>query len=326
MRLIGVGLTTTVDLHGDCFTREALLEAQAQINGPACASVGLEHDSTIPPLGKVTAAEIQDREEGVTELIITQEIFENESRLILPDGTILFKAESDADRRPFKTPEGEEETSLSVDPHSFPAGTSPEAFFEAVAAQSDLAPFVRHTRFRKSAIPDAEPVIAIGKLAVTAFLGKKLVEKISDRLAEAISNDVAKLYALFRTAVLTFARYPWNRPACYVIQLSGEPFVEFVAKTSNPDSLINALTVEHCAAALDKALTLERILGATKVQFLLNDQGQWEFNFLLTLDGAVIGTEASYRRRGTVLRGFVQRATERGTVGRRLPLADGNDV
>src|SRR5262249_50202139 len=142
-----------------------------QINGPACISVGLEHDSTIPPLGKVLAAEIHDRSDEVTELIVTQEIFERESRLTLPDGTMLFKAESDSDRRPFRMPDADDQTALYVDPNSFPSGDTPGTFFDSVAAETGSGAFLRHTHFRKAFMPDPELVISLGKLAVGAFLG-----------------------------------------------------------------------------------------------------------------------------------------------------------
>src|SRR6266545_2345053 len=318
MKLIGVGMTTSVDRHGDCFTRNALLQAQALMNGPACLSVGLEHDYTVPSLGKIIAAEIRDRPAGVTELVLTQEIFDQESWATLPDGTVLFKAESDTDRRPFRTPTGRDETELSVDPNSLPAGTSPEAFFQIVAAEHGVAPFVPGTHFRKSMVPDPELAITIGKLFVAGFLGKKLIDKVVERVGEVASEDAVKLYRLVRTAIITFARYPWNRPVCYILQLPGDPFIEFVAKTSSPQRFLDALAPAQCGAAVEQALSLDHRFGVSRVQFLLDEHGKGEFNFLLTRDGAVIGTEASYARRGVVLRGFVERATAAADADRRL--------
>jgi len=326
MKLVGVGMTTSVDRHGDCFTRDALLQAQALMNGPTCLYVGLEHDYTVPPLGKVVAAKIRDRPDGVTELVVTQEIFERELWATLPDGTALFKAESETDRRPFSMPADRDDTELSVDPNSFPASASPDAFFQAVAADASATTFVRGTHFRKSMVPDPELVVTIGKMLVASFLGKKLIDKVVERVGEAASEDALKLYRLLRNAILTFARYPWNRPVCYIVQLPGDPFVEFVAKTSSPEHLIDALATGHCRDAVEQAISLDRLFGVRRIQFLLDDDGKWEFNFLLTRDGAVIGTEASYARRGVVLRGFVERATAAAPADKRLPPVDQEDV
>lgn len=312
-------MTTAVDAHGDRFTRDALTQAETQINGPTCLPVGLEHDATIPPMGKVIAAQIRDRPDGVTELVVTQEIFERESWTTLSDGTALFKAESETDRRPFITPAGRDETEVSVDPNSFPPGTSPEMFFQEVAADAGESTFVRGTHFRKSILPDPELVVSIGNLLVASYLGKKIIDKLVERVGEAASEDALKVYHLLRTAIVKFARYPWNRPVSYVVQFPGEPFIEFVAKTANPQRLLDALTAEHCQDAVDHAISLDRLFSVSKIQFLLDDHGKWEFNYLQTRDGAVIGTEKSYAKRGVVLRGFAERATAGTPSDKRLP-------
>jgi hypothetical protein len=116
MKVVAVAITTDVDLHGDQVSKEALLQAKEQIGGASCPAVGVGHDPTVPPLGKVLSAEVREREDGIYELLITQEVFERSEVVTLPDGTQGIKTESESDRRPFVLSEPVERTQVSVDP------------------------------------------------------------------------------------------------------------------------------------------------------------------------------------------------------------------
>jgi len=42
---------------------------------------------------------------------------------------------------------------------------------------------------------------------------------------------------------------------------------------------------------------LQKVLGAVRIQYLLDDNDGWKLNFVLTATGGVIGSEAAYDRR-----------------------------
>ena len=73
--------------------------------------------------------------------------------------------------------------------------------------------------------------------------------------------------------------------------------MELVAKLTKPGPLITALTLDNLLLANKRAVALKDLLGAKMVQFILINSGEWEFNYLTTHDGAVIGSPASYSRR-----------------------------
>jgi hypothetical protein len=152
--------------------------------------------------------------------------------------------------------------------------------------------------FRKAILLDPELVFTLGELAAAAFVSRKLFDKISERVGDHIAEDAAKVYDLLRAAILKFPQYvnPRSRPQVYVIQLPGDPLIEFVARTADPNILLSALAMERREASIARALDLHQAFRAKKIQFLLSDTGEWEFNFLLTADGAVVGAEASFRR------------------------------
>ena len=298
MKVVAVAITTDVDLHGDQISKEALLQAKEQIRGTSCPAVGVGHDPTVPPLGKVLSAEVREREDGIYELLITQEVFERSEAVILPDGTQGIKTESESDRRPFVLSEPVERTQVSVDPNSFGRRRDADRYIEAVRADAPSGSFEPKLHVRKAILPDPELVITLGELAAAAFVSKKLFDKISERIGDHIAEDAAKVYDLFRAAILKFPQYvnPRSRPLVYVIQLPGDPLIEFVARTADPNILLSALAMERREASIARALDLHQAFRTKKIQFLLSDTGEWQFNFLLTADGAVVGTEASFRR------------------------------
>jgi len=55
--------------------------------------------------------------------------------------------------------------------------------------------------------------------------------------------------------------------------------------------------LDRLKEALSNAGHLQETFGAARIQYLLNNNGEWEFNYLLTANGAVIGTEKSFDRR-----------------------------
>src|SRR5215510_4664797 len=82
----------------------------------------------------VLSAEVREREDGIYELLSTQEVFERSEVVTLPDGTQGIKAESESDGRPFVLSEPIERTQVSVDPNSFGRKRDADRYIEAVRA------------------------------------------------------------------------------------------------------------------------------------------------------------------------------------------------
>jgi hypothetical protein len=74
--------------------------------------------------------------------------------------------------------------------------------------------------------------------------------------------------------------------------------VEFVAVATrrDPHPFLDASTGAKRNEAIQKAGELHARFPAARIQFLPGAEGAWRFNFLLTQDGAVIGTDATFKR------------------------------
>ncbi len=114
-----------------------------------------------------------------------------------------------------------------------------------------------------------------------------------------VAEDAAKFYSFIRSVIFAAAKYarPKGRPVTYIFTAPGDPAIEFVARSTNPNEVVNAVLLEKLEAALSNADYLREQLGAVRIQYFLSERGEWEFNYLLTGNGAVIGTEQSLSRR-----------------------------
>ncbi len=296
----GIFLTTRPDRHGRRIAPDSLDPAAAKINDGPCLPLLIEHDHTIPPLGKAVAARVEDRSDGERDLVCTHELFPAPRPLHLPDGSTLLFTESETDRRPFTTPEPVETTVIGADPVNFESESDRQLFLDEVR-QATAEPFAAELALRYSYIPDPELVITAAKAIAATLVGKKLLDVAIDAVGEKVKQDFGRLYDLVRAAVVSFARraVPKNRPITYVLPLPqepGQPVIEFVAVTSTPSTYLAAITLPQLLQAVVRAHGLHATIPASKIQFLLAEDGTWQFNYLLSTTGAVIGTDASFRR------------------------------
>lgn len=110
-------LSTHLDLHGHRFTKAALEEIALQINRHPLRKM-VEHDYSLPPIGKVVSAEVLPYEDGEFVLVGLEELYE-ENRILEIEGVEYVELISPSDSRPFTTrweDKNGEEISLSIDP------------------------------------------------------------------------------------------------------------------------------------------------------------------------------------------------------------------
>ncbi|MFM9328998.1 hypothetical protein [Paenibacillus mesotrionivorans] len=291
--------TTHVDGHGMQMSKEVLDQAAAQINGPIVPGMGIEHDITIPPIGKFVKAEVRQLPDGEYGVYGEFLLFDPEmtQKIALPDGEAAF-VDVWADKRPFadKHEEIPEEIVYSFDPTNF------ESQAEMLKFQKELeddGPNLQEMLIRKSLIPDPEFIVKLSKHAVEFLIAHQLLKKVGQQLASDTSNDIAKLYATIRNAAIKYGKYciPKNRPITYVFVIPGTPTIEFVIRTANSATVSKAIHNEKISSAIDDANRLHEAITAQKIQFILNEDEKWTFNYMLTSTGSVVGSEDAVARR-----------------------------
>lgn len=304
MQRVVVAATTHIDRQNTRVTKQALESMANQINSNRKPIMTIEHDTTLPPIGKIIKAWIEPTEDGEYRLLVVQETFEKEEPITLPDGSQGLKRQSEADNNPFviKAKGIPEKVTLDADLANFASLGDYEAFLQEIKDDTFM-PFDSGEIGRKSYIPDPEVIITLGKVILTYFAANKIIDtfggKISDKLSDKVSDDIAEFYVWVKTVGLKYAKYviPKNRPVTYVISVPIAPHIELVARTSDASEVVAAIMLDNLEEPLKQAQRCRDELGAERVQFLLNKDGEWKFNYMLTDKGQVIGTKKSFSRK-----------------------------
>lgn len=300
MILKGIGASTHVDRHNCRITKEALENAVKDINeGTYAVGVGIEHDSTIMPIGKVINGKMIKLEDGEYALEIEQELFQEYQIYSDESDEKWYITGSSMDTRPFADtqPENIKKIKISVDPVNFsqPDFESLMDFYEKECLL-DTESFMR-----KSVIPDPEIVFTLMTGTIAVMTGKKIAEKISDQVAD----DIIKIYELIKKAVLETVKRckQGNRPITYVVKENNSYLMELVVVTEKPEIVFEALSPDRiCQVEVEVEKFVKNFnVDIAKLQCIYDlEKQKWTVNYVSTKDGKVIGSEKCYKKTVTL--------------------------
>lgn len=303
MLVKGITATTEIDRHNCRLTREMLEDFADSINNSGSVPIfGMNHDRTIMPLGKVISAEVLPMDNGEYKIETTKEIFEEEYFIELEDGTKLILNKSSHDERPFAEENYDlNDTTVSIDFVNFENKKDIYEIQELVEKYNAINKMTE----RKAFIPDPEIIFQIGNGIVGVLLTKKVIDSVGDRVLNKLLDEVDRFYALTREFIVKYSKLviPKNRPQTYVFKMRDDCNIELVVVTTSPDEVMESIEKEKLKSINDKLNDLRQHFTPSKIQFIY-DNGNWNFNYLCTYKGEVIGTEKSYKRRVNVYQLF----------------------
>ncbi len=233
--------------------------------------------------------------------------------LTFEDGTQLLKESFSEGNYPFIEckPELISKIHVSTDPANFKGHNEVSEIFKIAAEESNLD-FDTSLTGRKSELPDPETVITITKtIAIALGLIKT---KIPEKIGEAIGEDLVKIYKMISALAVQIIKraVPSNRPKNFVIEFPNEEcIVELVITTHIADRVLQSLTKEKLDVVHRKMVQLSN-LNPEKVQFIFSKEDQWEFNYLLSKDGSVVGQIKSFSKRNELYNQILKAQEERG--------------
>lgn len=302
MILKGIAATTKIDAHNTRIALEALVEAAESINtGESVPSVGVEHDPTIMPIGKMIKAHIEKLDDVDYGLYCEQDIFSVYSTVI--DGETFIVQKSLIDDRPLTsaTIEDHEKLLVQTDFVNFQTLEDAKLFFEEISSLYSI-----ETGYigRKSMLPDPELVFQLMEATVKGlflYLSSKTVfEKIGNHVVDRTLSELDDLYRFIKKAIISASKrfIPANRPVTYVFTGKYDFLIELVVQTTNPNIAISAISEDRLVEVITEINRLRsRFSNFTKIQLVYNeDVEKWEFNYLATEKGEIIGTEKSYKK------------------------------
>ncbi len=290
--------STHLDSQGYMMTKNALESMLPQLNGKRKPKLGLEHIRTFPPFGIMMNGEIIKGQDEHYYLTAEQVYFDKQDFITLEDGTKLLQESFSEGEHPFAECAGNEINKISIgtDPANFETHKDINHIYELIRQEINLE-FDTKLFGRKSVLPDPETIISITKnIAIAIGLIKT---KIPEKIGEAIGEDLAKFYKLIsKLTIETIKKVkPSNRPKNFVISYpNNECNIELVITTYKADTVLESLTKEKLQVIADKVKQL-RNLSPEKIQFTYSDTSVWEFNYLLSKNGSVVGRINSFNKR-----------------------------
>lgn len=290
--------STHLDSQGYMMMKSALESMLPQLNGKRKPRLGLEHIRTFPPFGAISNGEVFQGDDKQYYLSAEMLYFDKQEFITLEDGTKLVKEYFSEGEYPFIECEENETTKLSVatDPANFEKHKELNEIYDLVRQETDLD-FDTSEIGRKSELADPETIITITTILATTLGIVK--SKVTEKLGDAIGEDLANFYKFISKLALETIKKakPSNRPKNFVISYPNiECNIELVITTHKVDRVLNSLTKDKLKLVTEKVEQLKN-LEAEKIQFIYNDSDIWEFNYLLSKTGAVIGTIKSFNKR-----------------------------
>jgi hypothetical protein len=304
--------STHIDKHRTKMTKEALESGLKFINGNRKPRLGLEHNQTLPPLGRINNGEVVQGDDGEYYLVADQEFFDVQESITLSNGLELIMESFSDNNFPFVECEFEERNKIEIkyDFVNFESYQKGKEFINELQKNSDVE-FEGSIFSRKSVIPDPEIIVRITEiLGIALGIG---LRKIPEKLGDAIGEDLAKLYKLLSNTIKksVLELLPKNQPIHFIVEIPiDKSFVELIVTTRNPDIAINAYDRKAISKLRSDMDALIKTFNVEKIQYFLNDKNIWELNYMLTEEGKVIGTKKSFKRRNDFFQEMIEKQDE----------------
>ena len=118
-------------------------------------------------------------------------------------------------------------------------------------------------------------------------------------MSDSISEDIEKSYQVIKKAIASFVKLANHneRPITYVFEDNyNDILVQLIVRSNNADKVLMSIEKEKICIIAHKIDELKTQFPINKVQFLYCEENeQWEFRYLTTATGAVIGTKIAFR-------------------------------
>jgi hypothetical protein len=305
----GIGATTHIDRHGERFTKEAL---DIMANDYAAGQLMFwNHETNLPPIGIITAAWVEERDDGEYQLRFEGHLFEDSDIEFVPQSDIqglsptmeeLESVLNAAKDRP------EQYLKISYDPRNFDEAD----IDEAVAELGELIEVRTGHYVRKAELPQPVLWILIGYAAgriLDGFLSR-IGEMAADELAERANQFIGKASAKLN-GLAGKAKPPDKRAdIVFAVPLPDDVTVaEGVLEEPDEAQIGSALGALPRLFALAAHIVERNRPGYfSRMSFLFNPTtGNWEINYLVLTESKRVIQGPRYFLKGHPLRGRYER-------------------
>lgn len=290
--------TTGKDRHNQQIPEKELLDIVQKINEEkASIRLGVEHDPTLLPIGKIVSAKMISI--GENEMAIEAEIdeFINDfDKMMGPCGDTWYVGESKLDTRPFiqNTHDYKGNILFSINPLYFQ-----NKDFEDIKRILEQEEIKVEENVQKAFSPEIQLVVEVVERLLLFLLLKKSTEKIMD----AIADDAVKLYSLLKKGISLFFNNVSEHCKKVVVLSAPNSPIELVVCANDADLVINAYEKLEKLDIQSEIQKYETYFGdpIDKIQYLYTEEdNEWKVNYFMTKSGKSVGSEKCYLRATTM--------------------------
>lgn len=316
--------TSGKDRHNQQIPEEELFEIVQKINeNNSSIRLGVEHDPTLLPVGKIVKAKMVSINEN--EIAIEAEIDEfinNFNKMIGPSGDIWYVGESKLDTRPFVQNIHDYDGNIlfSINPIYFQ-----NKDFEFVKRTLEQEQIKVEENVQKAFSPEVQLVIEVVERLLVFLLLKKSTEKITD----AIADDAVKLYSLLKKGISLFFNNVSKHCKKVVVLSAPNSPIELVVCANDADLVINAYEKIEKLDIQSEIQKYETYFGDTidKIQYLYTKEDEeWKVNYFTTKSGKSVGTEKCYLRATTMYNKVLNSPKAGFSIGGSIKTEEENNV
>lgn len=284
----------------------------------------IDHDYSLPPIGKAMNASVVELADGNFALDDEEAIFDNSTTIRLSTGQELFK-QSTCDKRPFAFVLARaflnDKMIIDVEERNFVSIRSTENF---IAELNKVAPSELHTHHEKDLFVLPSALMLLGSFYIFKVASRTL-DKVADKHAEEIVREGIELKDLTSENLKKLVRFSnetvrqWifnsrkgERVPQFHHRLKTNPIVELVYKGEDFEWAALGFTEEALRIAYQQAQILKEEQNANFVQFLFGDNLVWQLNYATTETGDIIATANAFAQRDDRFKEMEKQAKEQG--------------
>ncbi len=319
MRYTSVALTTKIDQMGHKIDKSTLQTWARQMADSEYAPASfVDHHHALPPIGKILNPRVEPLEASEHALIVDIELFEPAQRtpIHLSDGRLLVMESIPSDQRPFSFGAqtfSKDHMVLEVEPRNFSSDRERENLANELAQQFSIELRIKHEK-------GIDPVSAIALFIGTLYLQKvssKLLDKTADAHTNKMARELSQIKDVFRDVIKKWRALPGIKGSTYFRHIvEHDPLVEFCYEGEDFEFASAGFMTDRIDAALKTAELLKDEQNAAYVQFHLDANCEWKFNFAATGDGAVIAEPNTIEKRDKAFKEMQTKTNEDGhTIG-----------
>ncbi|ALR29291.1 hypothetical protein ATE47_01525 [Chryseobacterium sp. IHB B 17019] len=313
--------SATIDLHGDYIPLKMLQDYVVAINGNTKMRYLANHRRDIPPIGYFDNAEIREKE-GIHHVLVEPILYKN--RTVIPWDNKLFMEETSIPVS-FIGHEKKDNFRIAVDKNNFPSMAAlHETGKKLVKLYEEEVSLQLNTR--KNLIPDPQVIVTLANYAFILYpLLKPFLSKMGEKIAEDIADDlyntcksnfkVVKKKLSESVRLIRGEMIPKNKVLTTIFEIPGTPYIELQIKSDDPTKIEKGLSAANLFRVHKKIMNLQLQLEIVEIYFFLNTKDKWEFSYLITQDGKIVGTNNAFRKRDRLVQRIQLSPTKAFSLG-----------